>query len=354
MTTNPEIIQSAHKLADSMSDLAVQINETAAVLANLLDTLAESETPLTPVPTPQVPASSRPLGFDSPSLKLVLEDTFDAPTLSRGWRRGRPANAAGGHHGYAYDDKVKEIGYYLGHLVTVENGRAVLTANSRKLVVKQDRARQGLFVSGGSVLADTFYSPEESGTWPYQTATMTSGPDSNGWSTAMEYPKPDGSAGSVWTKLPPSMAIKYGAVEASIRVPKGKGFWPAMWLMPVDGTWSYEIDVAEWVDPEARRVAQHLHANNGAIDLTNAEGLGLDMRTDLSAGFHTYAIDWSPTYLRWYVDGKMTQEITRNIPNTEMYLIFNLAIGGWGGLVAPETQFPARMEIDYVKAWSRS
>ena len=47
--------------------------------------------------------------------------------------------------------------------------------------------------------------------------------------------------------------------------------------MPVDGSWSFEIDRLECVDPAGRHVAQHLHANNGAIDFTDSAGQGLDM-----------------------------------------------------------------------------
>jgi beta-glucanase (GH16 family) len=122
----------------------------------------------------------------------------------------------------------------------------------------------------------------------------------------------------------------------------------------VDGSWSFEIDSMECVDPTGRHIAEHLHANNGAIDFTSNPGLGLDMAQDMTADFHTYAIDWQPGSLKWLIDGKVTQQTTSNVPNVSIFLIMNLAVGGnWPGDPIAATKFPPEMIVDYVKVWQR-
>ena len=105
--------------------------------------------------------------------------------------------------------------------------------------------------------------------------------------------------------------------------------------------------------PTGRHIAQHLHANNGAIDFTSNQGLGVDMGQDMTADFHTYSIDWQPGSLKWLIDGKVTQQTTSNVPNVPMYLILNLAVGGnWPGDPTAATKFPAEMLVDWVRLWS--
>ncbi len=54
-----------------------------------------------------------------------------------------------------------------------------------------------------------------------------------------------------------SFGFKYGYVEARVKMPKGFGLWPALWLRDWRG-WNYEIDAFEGFDRSARRVAHEL------------------------------------------------------------------------------------------------
>ena len=75
---------------------------------------------------------------------------------------------------------------------------------------------------------------------------------------------------------------------------------------------------------------------------------------DWSAGFHTYAVDWTPSTLTWLLDGKPVASTTKNIPSKPMYILANLAVGGdWPGLPNASTPFPGVMEIDYIRVWAR-
>ena len=66
-------------------------------------------------------------------------------------------------------------------------------------------------------------------------------------------------------------------------------------------------------------------------------------------------MQWEPGLITWYVDGQVTNTYSSgNVSSEEMYLLVNLAIGGWWpGDPDDSTPFPARMTIDYIRAYQR-
>ena len=154
-------------------------------------------------------------------------------------------------------------------------------------------------------------------------------------------------AGGIRGKSGRTFSFLHGYAEARIRVPVGRGLWPAFWLMPAsyhdaDG----EIDILD--DGTGNPLILHAGAHrNGREDQHQHASL-------LAPGFHTFAVDWEPDHIAWYVDGKQwatTNDITLICPEP-MYPIFDLAVGGkWGGPPDAGTHFPAVMEIDWVRIW---
>ncbi|MDX5979654.1 family 16 glycosylhydrolase, partial [Exiguobacterium profundum] len=164
----------------------------------------------------------------------------------------------------------------------------------------------------------------------------------------------------------------YGRYEMRAKLPTGKGLWPAFWMLPEEdryGGWaaSGEIDIMESWGSQPDKVAGTIHygetwPNNKYTgkDYHFAEGDGIDK-------WHTYAVEWEPGEIRWYVDGQLYQ--TQNdwyakeankaskysypAPfDQDFYLIMNLAVGGWfDGDVDETTPFPAEMEVDYVRVF---
>lgn len=145
----------------------------------------------------------------------------------------------------------------------------------------------------------------------------------------------------------------YGRFEICCRVPKGKGMWPAFWMLPEPLSWPPEIDVLEilghepnkiymtqhWRDPE-----DHKHKHDGA------PWVG----PDFSADFHTYAVEWSPERIIWFVDGVERFRSEKYHPAKKMYMLVNLAVGGdWPGYPNETTQFPAAFEVKYVRAYQK-
>ena len=169
-------------------------------------------------------------------------------------------------------------------------------------------------------------------------------------------------SGRVYAKV--KSGWTYGYIEASIKLPKGKGTWPAFWMMPVNfKSWPAdgEIDIMEEVGYHPDYVSSSLHAN--AHVHSNGTQVTHEMYCKGAEGeFHTYAIEWTAQNITTYVDGK--QQLTydnRGLGrddwpyNDPFYIIFNLAWGGdWGGQQGvDENALPATMEVDYVRVFQK-
>ncbi len=166
----------------------------------------------------------------------------------------------------------------------------------------------------------------------------------------------------------------FGRVEARIKLPAGGGIWPAFWMLPTEdtyGSWAAggEIDIME-----ARNIPTEIHANlhfgGQHPQNTSIGATAYSDGTDFSQAYHTYAIEWEPTQIRWYCDGKnyktekkwWTGSKTDNgsFPapfDQDFHVILNLAVGGtYVNCTKPEcitANFPQKMYIDYVRVYQK-
>ena len=159
----------------------------------------------------------------------------------------------------------------------------------------------------------------------------------------------------------------HGRFEARIRVPYGKGLWPAFWLLGDDsnGTeiWPEigEIDIMEYVGSEPTKVFGTVHGPgySGAEGVTKAYELENDR---FDAGFHVFGIEWAPDYINYYVDDVLYNQITPDdvtgewvFDNGPFYIILNVAVGGsLPGSPNAETVFPQTMLVDYVRVFKKN
>lgn len=164
--------------------------------------------------------------------------------------------------------------------------------------------------------------------------------------------------GGIAGKQSPGLSFKYGYVEARIKVPAGKGLWPAFWMLPTpnaDGTihdGDGEIDIMEFLGDQTDIDQVHLH--HGRV-----WGQAVDAGVDLSKDFHNYAVDWEPDHITWYLDGQPVYSVTdaSAVPSVPEYLIVNLSVGGpntWPGSPNKTTAFPASMQVDWVHVWQQA
>jgi beta-glucanase (GH16 family) len=204
----------------------------------------------------------------------------------------------------------QELEWYVPQQVSVSNGSASLTA-----------VASGITGSDGS----------KSQEYPYQSGMISTGRETPG--------------------TPPKWSGTYGYYEARMKVPTGKGLWPAFWLLPTDSSWPPEIDMMELLGSKPNQIIMTYHwkdsAQNPQKDYTIYTG------ADFTSGWHTYAVDWEPSSIDWYVDGVKRKSVRSDtVPSKPMEIILDLAVGGsLPGTPAPSTQFPAQAQIDYVRAY---
>lgn len=158
--------------------------------------------------------------------------------------------------------------------------------------------------------------------------------------------------------------FKYGRFEARAKVPSGRGTWPAIWMLPTAskyGGWpnSGEIDILEHVgyDMDVVHISAHTKAYHHSIQ---TQKTGTKKIQAASEQFHLYRVDWSPDYIKGFVDDveifhfKNEKKSYLEWPfDQEFHWLINLAVGGfWGGLEGvDENAFPATFEVDYVRVY---
>ena len=145
-----------------------------------------------------------------------------------------------------------------------------------------------------------------------------------------------------------SFAQTYGYFEVRAKLPAGDGMWPAFWMVPASGAWPPELDIFEQLGHDTNTLYATKHSGVGGTNVWHTDTLWVP---DTSAAFHTYGLYWDQTNLIWYVDGtEVDRMATPSDANQPMYMMLNLAIGGWSGAPDPNA-FPGTMSIDYVRAY---
>ncbi len=148
-------------------------------------------------------------------------------------------------------------------------------------------------------------------------------------------------------------SFTYGRLEVTMKIPAGRGTWPAAWLMPRDNKYSAsalgvsdedrfawavngEIDIVESI---GRLPGQNIPAAHSYSEFNSAPTYTPAYVPTSSSRFHTYGVIKTPDSITFTLDGKpYAQRLkTSNNPldwpyDQPYYLIINLAIGGeWAG-----------------------
>ncbi|MBN2486532.1 MAG: family 16 glycosylhydrolase [Bacteroidales bacterium] len=156
----------------------------------------------------------------------------------------------------------------------------------------------------------------------------------------------------------------YGRVEVRAKLPKGRGTWPAIWMLPTHwtyGAWpeSGEIDIMEHVGYDPDMVHFSVHCLDYFFKIGTQKSSQRKMfRTD--SIFYTYATEWYPDRIEGYIDDSLYFTFrnehagwTKWPFDKPFHLILNIAVGGgWGAVMGiDETIWPQKMEVDYVRVY---
>ena len=161
---------------------------------------------------------------------------------------------------------------------------------------------------------------------------------------------------------------QYGRIEVRARLPRGRGTLPAIWMLPetVDrqAVWpdDGEIDIMEHMGYQMDIVhgTAHSRAYN---EMLGTEKMGHIQLSAVDRRFHTFSIEWTPTKIEWFVDGKKYHKMVDDgigndgwpFNNNPFYIILSLAVGSnWDGSQGVDNSiWPQHMEVDYVRVYQR-
>jgi beta-glucanase (GH16 family) len=256
-------------------------------------------------------------GSVPPGYTLVWSDEFDGdgPLDAKNWTY---------EHGFVRND---ELQWYQPANAMRRDGQLVIEA-------RRERVKNPDFVAGSA-----------------------------SWQTNREYA--DYTSASVTTnKL---QQWQYGRFEFRARIDTRPGMWPAVWTLGADGEWpdGGEIDIMEFYrgillanvawGSNRRWVATWDAARHPIAKFPDS---------DWASSHHVWRMDWDARAIDLYMDDRRmnhTDVSSLRNPRTGTnpfhaphYLLISLAIGGWNGGDPTATQFPARLEVDYVRVYQAS
>lgn len=163
----------------------------------------------------------------------------------------------------------------------------------------------------------------------------------------------------------------YGRYEIRAKLPAGRGTWPALWMLAENDTYgdqywpdNGEIDIMEHVGYEEGVVhaTVHTEAYNHLQGTQRGDSKTVPTAT---SEFHVYAMEWTPSEIRAYIDGDLYFRFANERLSTSsanyaewpfdqpFFLLMNIAVGGtWGGAQGiDDSAFPQTMEVDYVRVY---
>ena len=172
--------------------------------------------------------------------------------------------------------------------------------------------------------------------------------------------------------------FQYGRVELRAKAAPGDGMWSAIWMLPSNspyGVWaaSGEVDIMEVVNAGTENQGVFLAAHYGfEWPLNQITSAGADV--DDASDWHTYALEWSGDYLRWFVDGEHLRTVSKDVYysyyfkdstdgyqlasdpaapfDRDFHLLVNLAVGGVGpGVELDPAAVPGEMVVDYIRVY---
>lgn len=160
--------------------------------------------------------------------------------------------------------------------------------------------------------------------------------------------------------------FQYGRIDIRAALPFGQGIWPALWMLgdnfsQVGWPRCGEIDIMELLGQKPNEVFGTLHWANAAGDRActcGDPGAYYSLpEGNFSDKWHVFSLEWTETSIKWFVDNQLYYSVDISAAEKDefrnsFFFIFNIAVGGnLPGSPNPQTLFPQRMFIDYVRVF---
>lgn len=159
---------------------------------------------------------------------------------------------------------------------------------------------------------------------------------------------------------------KYGRIDIRAQLPKGRGMWPAIWMLGTNFDevgWPQcgEIDIMEHVgfSPDSVFSTVHTMAYNHTKGTQKGKRAFVELPYDT---FHVYSTIWTPEYIEFLLDDKIYNRVENEHKSTDewpfdqpFHLKLNVAVGGMLGAIKgiDDSSFPNQMIVDFVRVYQR-
>jgi len=254
----------------------------------------------------------------------------------------RPVRAEGGHYACTFRDDFDGTALDRSRWMVQETSFSGMLGGSMGCYVDNERTVRvdsGLLHLTSTILPEPFLCRSPYGSW------MT-----------------DSEVSTVATRS--RFTQTYGRFEARLRFPAESGIpgsHSAFWLYPQEhayGRWpgSGEVDIAEWFSARPANVYPSVHY--AGENVLQSSGYNCPMPT-ASTQFHTYAVEWTPSVMRFLYDGRLCFSHSwtptgMSAPQPFDKPFYVVLTQVWGAAWNTRTDaMPARstLTVDWVKAW---
>jgi beta-glucanase (GH16 family) len=151
----------------------------------------------------------------------------------------------------------------------------------------------------------------------------------------------------------------YGRIEFRAKMPMGEGLLSYASLRPADGRITQEILMMMMSGRNSFTVFMDNNWGTNIFRQSLEEDQSTRSLQDNSAGFHTFAIEWEPRIIRWYVDNQRIYQTSRNVPDRplslalgttaeNLFLYYNTPQSD--GIMTPLPQY---LIIDWVRVYQK-
>ena len=180
---------------------------------------------------------------------------------------------------------------------------------------------------------------------------------------------------SGWVTSMQKVNFNKGYIEVRAKFPSGVQVWPAIWLVSEDLIWGPEWDLWEYFgyrDSINGYDAMGMHLMTGYEqagniwpnqdpqywDMAWIDSYDLNYNAE---NWHTYGWEWTETYARWWINGKVVNTLYKNQsrkpdlwPNEDMYIILNNGVRSAAPASDTSTIWPNQLEIDYIELYQKN